>query len=220
MQNLQPQLFFNILQDFCLTEQGQRTGRPVFQIKERQTVGPCCSWRRQVSIGSYTGRSIQVHGCVQERERASEVWRKRGSGCDRGGRWEITRIGVLNRETTKDVVAEIPLITDTMLLLAVTPLLAFYPHKPPSAPPPNQPRPPELCKQPLLHANKGPKNASGAFKCQGFPNPFLLFYVLKELLFLSFLPLSFSIFFHYALHAQANLYTRAATLAPRTKKVV
>lgn len=65
----------------------------------------------------------------------------------------------------------------------------FHPHKPPSGPPPpNQPRPPELCKQPLLHANKGPKNASGAFKCQGFPNPFLL-YVLKELLFLSFHPL-------------------------------
>jgi len=41
----------------------------------------------------------------------------------------------LNRETTKDVVAEIPLITDTMLLLAVTPLLTFHPHKPPSGPP-------------------------------------------------------------------------------------
>ncbi len=130
---------------------------------------------------------------VYKQERASEVWRKRGSGWDRGGRWEITRIGVLNRETTKDAVAEIPLITDTMLLLAVTPslpsTLTSHHHAPP--PIPINPEPPELCKQPLLHANKGPRNASGAFKCQGFPNPFLLFYVLKELLFLSFLPLSF-----------------------------
>lgn len=211
MQKFQPQLFIQHTPRFL--PHGTGTADRASRFPDQGQWRPCCSWRRQVSIGSYTGRSIQVHGCVQERERASEVWRKRGSGCDRGGRWEITRIGVLNRETTKDVVAEIPLITDTMLLLAVTPLLAFHPHKPPSAPPLT--RPPELCKQPLLHANKGPKNASGAFKCQGFPNPFLLFYVLKELLFLSFLPLFFSIFFLSALHAQANLYTRAATLAPR-----
>lgn len=37
MQNLKPQLF---IKDFQLTEQGQRTGHPLFKIKQRQTARP------------------------------------------------------------------------------------------------------------------------------------------------------------------------------------
>lgn len=89
--------------------------------------------------------------------------------------------------------AEIPLITDTVFLLAVTPPLPSTPTSHHHAP---HPEPSKLCKQPLLHANKGTKNASGASKRQGFPNPFLHFSVLKELPFLSFHPFFSLLFMH------------------------
>lgn len=105
--------------------------------------------------------------------------------------------------------AEIPLITDTMLLLAVTP--PFCPPPPQATIMPPHPDPSKLCKQPLLHANKGTKNASGASKRQGFPNPFLHFSVLKELPFL-FFPSSLHSFPRSTFYARPNLYMLALSL--------
>lgn len=154
-----------------------------------------------------------MHGCVQERERASEVWRKRGSGWDRGGRWEITRIGVLNRETTKDAVAEIPLITDTMLLLAVTPPPCPPPPQATIIPPPPFPSTPNRQSFVNNHSymqTKGRKMQVPLLNARDFLIPSYFMFWKSCCSFLSFLyP-----FFHSTLHAQANSYTRVATLAP------